>query len=703
MRLARAAIVLILAAIPAVAPAQTRVRGPDPARIEAAARELSRFNSPTLTRFADEEEFRRYLGAARAAERARREYYGQVRRPIRFAKLQTGGDIQSDVVEPICPEEFPNCLETPSDQGEGQILVTGSRIPAPSNPSITNNQMRNVEEGDIVKQIDRFLLVLQDGRIFVIDTRGDGSGRLRLTHRIDVYRDPDSDMWYDEMLVFGDRVLITGYSYDDEASELSVFRLDADGRLAREGVFLISSNDYYDSRNYATRLIGENLVIYTPLEVSEMAWDDFTWPTVRRWLPEESRYHEIIRSVPLLDADQIYRPVRDTEDPTVHSVSVCPLGPVGPMHDLECRTTAFVGPNRAQWYVTDSDAFLWMVSREYYSYDSQACDLPHGFDGDFQPALLYRVPIGGAAPGLIGTRGVPPDQFSLHSSAGRFRALLKDRQQRCDGERREAAQLAFLDVPLSSLDARIRDVPRQSYTPLPDVGSHYVANRFTDRYLVYGSLGRWKRGATEDMLPPAYVVPVERPQGVRALDIGHNVIRAEQAGNDIVMTGYRRSGGLLVTLIDLDGRPRIASSLQLRGRWESEGRSHAFNSLIEEDGSGLMGLPTVPVQKWDDRAPWRSKASDLTFLEVNMRGELSWAGELERRFDYGEDERGDEDGVSGYSCEVSCIDWYGNARPIFTDGRIFGLTGTELIEGRIERGKISEVQRLNIALSPKPD
>ena len=334
-------------------------------QVKAAEQEVARFNSPKLTRFASEEEFRRYLGAVVAAERARSGWYGALPRRVQFAQAQTGGDVQSDAVTPVCPDEFPDCMETPSDAGDGDVLVTGSRIPSPSNPSITNNQMRNVEEGDIVKQIDRFLLVLQDGRIFVIDTRGDGRSRLRLTDRTNVYRDPDSDTWYDEMLVFGDRVLITGYSYEEEATELSVFRLDSDGRLASEGVFYISSDDYYSSSNYATRLIGDNLIIYTPFAVEDMARPSFGWPVVRRWLPEDSRYAEIDRKTPLFDATEIYRPVRDTQDPTVHSVSVCPLGPVGPMRDLECRTTAFVGPNRAQWYVTDSDAFLWMVSREY--------------------------------------------------------------------------------------------------------------------------------------------------------------------------------------------------------------------------------------------------------------------------------------------------------------------------------------------------
>jgi hypothetical protein len=699
MRFGRVAIAATALLLAAPAEAQSGWHKPDPARIEATERALSRFNSPTLTRFADEKEFRRYLGAVLAADRARSGWYAQARRPIQFAKLQTAGDMQSDAIEPLCPKDDPLCAGYLPDKGEGDIMVTGSRIAAPTNPSITNNQMRNVEEGDIVKQIDRFLLVLQDGRIFVIDTRGEGRRRLVLTDRANVYRDADSDMWYDEMLVFGDRVLITGYSYEEGATELSVFRLDSDGRLGREGVFLVSSNDYYDTSNYATRLIGDNLVIYTPFEVSDMARDSFGWPVVRRWLPEENRYDEIIKSAPLFDAAQIYRPVRDTDEPTVHSVSVCPLGPVDSTRDLECRTTAFVGPDTSQWYVTESDAFLWTTSRGYDSYDPQACDLPPSFETDYGAALLYRVPVDGAAPGVVGTFGVPPDQFSLHSGDGRFRALLKDRVRSCDDEQRKEARLSYLDFPLTGFSDTLRDVARDRYTPLPGVGSHFIANRFTDRYLVYGSLGPHRRGLALQTMPPAYVLPVGHPEAVQDLRIHHTIVRAEQAGNDIVLTGYRDYQGLLVTLIDLDGAPRIASSVQLYERYESEGRSHAFNSLIESDGSGLMGLPTLGRQSRSSRAAWRSSASDLSFLAVDSRGRLSRLGELERRFDYGQDEEDEEDGIAGYSCEVSCIDWYGNSRPIFTDGRVFALTGTELIEGRVYGGEIHEVQRLNIALS----
>ena len=681
----------------------------DPARLAAAEAALARFNSPTLTRFAGDDEFRSYLGAVLAARRARDGWYASLG-PVRFAQSIGGGDIQSDAVEPICPPEDPDCgAMDNSDEG---IIVTGSRIPAPTNRAvaaaqptngqITNNQMRNVEEGDIVKQINQYLLVLQDGRIFVVDTRGGGGRKLVLADRANVYRNAREHMWYDEMLVFGDRVLITGFSYRQGATELSVFRLDtATGRLSREGVFHMSSNDYYNSSNYATRLIGDNLVIYTPFEVEDMAYATFRWPVVRRWLPKEDRDDSRRRGRPLFDSAQIHRPVRSLDDPTVHTVSVCPLGPVGATRDLECRTTAFVGPNSSQWYVTETDAFLWTTSRQSYSWDPQACDTAgaganayQSLQDSLQPALVYRVPVDGAPMTLLGARGVPPDQFSLHSVRGRLLALLKARQRRCSDEPDPEARLAFLDVPLLEFDRTLGEASRLFYKPLPGVGSHWIANRFTDRYLVYGSLGRYRRGFAEASRPPVYAVHVDRPGDPRGLGVGHTVVRAEQAGSDIVLTGYRDYGGLFVTLIDLDRQPRVASSVRLEQRYESEGRSHAFNSLIEADGSGVMGLPTVRAETVSSRAAWRSSASDLSFLKVDSGGRLRPVGELERRFDYGD---GDDVGIPGYKCEVSCIDWYGNSRPIFTDGRVFALTGTEMIEGRIYGDEIMELQRLNIA------
>ena len=681
----------------------------------AAKEALERFISPRLSRFSGEAEFRAYVDAFRAAWRGASN--GAARPgPIRFAQAQPPGDVQSDTTVPACPEGDPLCPTSDTSADDQMIMVTGARVP-PRNPSITNNQLVGIEEGDIVKQIDDYLLVLQDGRLFVVDIAAGQGRRLVLVDRADVYRNPDADTWYDEMLVHEDRVLVLGYSYDEGMTELSVFRLSEDGRLSNEGIFHISSGDYYSTTNYATRLVGDSLVIYTPFEI-ERYRRDFVFPVIRRWVPDDQLYADAPRGTPIVDARNIYRPVRPADQPVVHAVSVCPLGPIGPTANLDCRTVGFVGPRAVQWYVTGDHVFLWTQDRESWGYGDEDCDPYLRFTPDAaDPALLYRVAVADGSVALAAARGTPPDQFALDASGGRFHALLEWHPSECDSYD-WPARLVYLDVPDSALSDTLAEVPQDAYTSLPPTGSRWTVSRFTEHYLVYGGLSGWRRGlpdfasldergygneyikrTRDEPGLPAFVLPIDRPDQVQPLAIGHTVIRAEQAGSDVVLTGYRDRGGLIVTLIDLDRAPRIASSVRLDGRFESEGRSHAFNSLVEPDGSGLMGLPTVPRISQGSRAWWRSSASDISFLQIDRRGQLVPIGELERRFNYDDDEvDDDEDGIPGYRCEVSCIDWYGNSRPIFTDGRIFALSGTELIEGWVGEAEIHERERLNIAL-----
>jgi len=734
--------VLISAALAAAAgeaPAQnSHLRPVTEADRRAAAAELDRFTARTLTRFADEAEFRRYAAAVRKYARTRSDVYYSAGSGVQFAQAQAPGQsaAQSDAVEPPCvPTPQQSCLED-----RQSIVVTGSRVAPPRNPSITNNQERNVEEGDIVKQIDHFLLILQDGRIFVTDIEAGGAGRLALTDRVDVYRNPDSGIWYDEMLVFGDRVMITGYSYEEAATEMAVFRLDDQGRLSREGVFRISSNDYYNNRGYATRLIDGNLIVYTPIGVEDIAGTDFKWPIVRRWLAEDDsreaafqvrrardwrlqREDRPATGPAMIDAASIYRPVRLLADPAIHTISVCPLASADNGRTLACRTSAVIGPGETEYYVTPDSVYLWTTSWGRNYGGACSADTPLAA-GDANSSLVYRMPLSGARPDFIAAHGMPPDQFAMQADARALHALVRLVPEECGPSYRSPARLGFYTIPLARLGARLTEATPAMFTELPGTSTFSVASRFTDHYLVYGGLSRYRRypdfsayadfpeeyrrrsiaAMMEDLRPrPAVVVPIARPDSYRTIEIGHSVIRAERVADDIVLTGYRNGRGLSVTLIDLAARPRVASSALLAGRYESEGRSHAFNSIVAADGSGLMGLPTVGRLSDSQRYSWRSHASDLSFLAMDSNRRLRPIGELERRFDYVDqyDEQTraeDEDGVPGYECEVSCIDWYGNSRPIFTDGRIFGLSGTELIEGRIAGGRISEVQRLNIAL-----
>src|SRR5262249_14737524 len=140
------------------------------------------------------------------------------------------------------------------------IVVTGSRI----EESITNTQEAGVDEGDIVKLHGDLLVILRRGRIFTVSI---ASGDLRPIDFINAFP-PDVDAgadWYDEMLVTGDRVIVIGYSYGRGGTEVNRFHLSADGHLSFDDSYHLRSNDYYSSRNYASRLIGHRLILYSPL------------------------------------------------------------------------------------------------------------------------------------------------------------------------------------------------------------------------------------------------------------------------------------------------------------------------------------------------------------------------------------------------------------------------------------------------------
>src|ERR1051326_2514708 len=93
---------------------------------------------------------------------------------------------------------------------------------------------------------------------------------------------------YDEMLVDGDRVAVVGYSYARGGTEVGLFRLDENGGLRYEATYELRSNNYYSTRNCASRLVDHQLTFYAPLYL----WGDpsrvLAMPVAEQW-PLRSR------------------------------------------------------------------------------------------------------------------------------------------------------------------------------------------------------------------------------------------------------------------------------------------------------------------------------------------------------------------------------------------------------------------------------
>jgi hypothetical protein len=695
-------------ALPPVDPALTAPE-PDtrPAYQDARYRKLA---DPDFEPFADDGEFRRLMRAIEQARRSegRRRYGAADGAETVIALMQDA--------EPACtvPEDCPA-----EDSGGRSITVTGTRISAPAamaspvavttaattanGQNITNTQVAAVDEGDIVKLIGEYLLVLQDGRVFAVHYP-----TMRLTDRVDVYRkdkdgDPIGADWYDEMLVQGDQIIVTAYSYQDDATEITVLKLDsASGTVAVRGVFLISSDDYYDVDNYATRIVGDKLVVYTPYEADDLL-SRRGRPSIRRWsAAEEFDEARAEGGRPLLDIRKVYRPVFGVRDPWVHTVSVCPLGEVT-TKGLECETTGFMGSDMAEMFVAGDAIYLWTLASgsDELAWDSCPAGTPAPRFGEVPPAAVYRIPLGRGAVEVMGARGMPIDQFGMDANARRFRAFPNLLRNGCEDYGDTPRHFALFDASQRRFADYYAAASEREFTPVPPISGNGIENRFTGEYLVYGGRdGYWRRPPGEGeaqaraLAGAITVVPLARPAEPQRIALGHNLVRLEKIGDGaVIANGYADEEGLRVSFVTLakeGAGATLATSALLPGRFESEGRSHAFNATITAAGDGMLGVPTVTRVDKSDGYWWYSDVSDLSFLGFDAGGRLADAGLIPAT---------PEDAVKtgeGYDCEVSCIDWYGNARPIFLAGKVYGLMATELVEAEVEGGKVAERRRVDL-------
>jgi hypothetical protein len=551
--------------------------------------------------------------------------------------------------------------------------------PAQAAPGITNNQEAGVDEGDIVKVRGDTLVILRRGRLFTVSLAGGG---MRPVDTINAFPPGVSgeDDWYDEMLVSGDRIIVVGYSYERGGTEVNRFRLDPAGRLRFEDAWHLKSNDYYSSRNYASRLIGNKLVFYTPLYLE---WDKDpleALPAMRRWRGDsKARFKRIatprqIYIVPAMRRDH------EAEVDTLHSVTTCDLT----VAELDCTATGVLGPESRTFYVSPDAVYLWVTD------DSGRVSKRQGPD-----AFVYRLPFANERPSAVAARGAPVDQFSFREdrAAGLLNVLVRSEGggdamflPEVTGE-----GVALLRLRIADFSDGSREAPRARYRVLPDPeGENWsFHNRFAGDYILYGA-GEYgeERQKTSLFAAPLAGGPVEE------LALPHAIGRIELMGGDAVVVG-ETSKGLGFTTVELFGtRPRLGERYILPNAAEGETRSHAF--FFNPDvgsANGASGTLGLPVARRADPALARffGSSAAMVFLRRDER-RLSPAGELAAR----------AQGVVDDACQASCTDWYGNARPIFLRGRTFALLGYELVEGRVERGRIREVGRTSFAPIGRP-
>ncbi|WP_426071823.1 beta-propeller domain-containing protein [Janthinobacterium sp. DSP2-3-3] len=529
--------------------------------------------------------------------------------------------------------------------------------------SITNVQTAGVDEGGIVKLHGKHLVMLRRGKLFTVQVGGNALQPVAVLDAFAPGSDP-SGSWYDEMLIDGDTVVVIGYSYSRGGTEIGLFDIAADGKLAYRSTYHLRSNDYYSSRNYASRLIGSKLVFYSPLSLNLRRGDPFGgFPALRRWRPDVVP-SDFKRIAP---ATRIYRTDEEPEvgaGLTLHTVTVCDLA----QRDMRCEATAVMGPQGRVFYVSGESVFVWTTRR--------------GRDSG-----VFRIPLDGSAPSALKVAGAPVDQFSfLESVDGHLNVLLRAEGQgdaMWDGAQGRG-DMALLRVPLTSFSDGRDSAPASSYKPLPGGGGYGLQNRYVGAYLLYGNPGNGGGRQADQAWPrqPLYAVHWADAGSVQALSLPHGVERIEALGNDAVVIGAQGKD-LHFSSIRLGAQASVATRYIRADAAQGESRSHGFFYKPQAQDEGMIGLPILGA---DERPDLNRPAASVLYLR-NSGLQLTELGALAARPGPSPDD----------GCRASCVDWYGNARPLFLQGRVFALLGYELVEGALKVGQIREVRRISYA------
>ncbi|MEK6283178.1 MAG: beta-propeller domain-containing protein [Acidobacteriota bacterium] len=537
--------------------------------------------------------------------------------------------------------------------------------------SVTNVQHAGVDEGGIVKLHGDHLVVLRRGRLFTVKL---GGGTLRPISAVDAFGpeiDPNST-WYDEMLISDNTVVVIGYSYQRGGTEVGLFNIDRAGQLAYRSTYHLRSNDYYSSRNYASRLIGSKLIFYTPLYLNPGAEDPFQhFPAVRKWHKGATK-DEFRRIVTATNVYRSEQPITSPHLLAMHTVTVCDLADGG----FACKATGVLGPAGRVFYVSPESVYVWVS------------DWARSGDRTRAQSLVYRMPLDASGPSALGVSGTPIDQFSfLESQDAHLNVLVRSNSM---GEAMwssevAAGDVALMRVPLTSFSDGSEFAPASSYRRLPKPEGYTFQNRFVIDYLLYGTGSGWGYPQKGDKVNLNAVRWADDAGEITTeLSLPHGVDRIEQLGTDAVVVGTDGKD-LHFTSISLGATPEIAGRYRRPGASQGELRSHGFFYKPDGPNSGTLGLPISTPGRPGYRHLFESSAAILFLRNDSLQ--FREVGELAAR-----PERATDD-----ACRASCVDWYGNARPLFVRGRVLALLGYEIVEGFLDDGRIHEMRRTSYA------
>ena len=356
--------------------------------------------------------------------------------------------------------------------------------------------------------------------------------------------------------------------------------------------------------------------------------------------------------------------MKDSYSLALHTVTVCNLD----NSEFDCEATSVVGPAGRVFYVSPKSVYVWTTDWVRRGGTSKT------------RSVLYQMPLDGSAPSALGVVGSPVDQFSfLESNDDHLNVVVRSDAAGDGMWNSEVTQgdIALLRIPKDKFADGRKKISNEFYQEIPRPKGYSFQNRFIGDYLLYGSGNRWEVAKNGNQQS---VFTVNWKSGeTKQLPIVHGVERIEGMGRDAVVVGSAKNN-LYFTPVKLGDSPRVQRSYKRKNASQGESRSHGFFYKTQNSNSGLLGLPIIGGG--NNSSSYRRGSASILFLRNNSLN-LNELGMLKAGAAKQKNDR----------CKASCVDWYGNARPLFIKGRVFALLGYEIVEGVVKPNGINERRR----------
>jgi len=247
-----------------------------------------------------------------------------------------------------------------------------------------------------------------------------------------------------------------------------------------------------------------------------------------------------------------------------------------------------------------------------------------------------------------------------------------------------SGKLAVIRTSLKNFTDDPKTISVNDYTMLPSPQGYEFQNRFAGDFLLYGTGSGWYYDPNAEN--KVYILNYVTRGEVQEIKVPHSCDRIEVMGSGAVVVGVGEDNkSLRFSSFELAAETaELMDTYSVENVMQGELRSHGFFYKPTSADEGVLGLPVRRQGTGGPSMHLVEESAEVLFLKVEENKKFHELGSLVSKA-----------GEISDDCVASCVDWYGNSRPIFLGDRIIALMGYELIEGVIENNEIKEVNRAN--------